>query len=163
MPQNVTARVDLRLVLDEFAALGGLDQHFDLGEFLATAFGNGTGANAINRSWRKSATAAASTPDTWTLSGLVDDYSRTIPIAICRLVLIFNRGTTRLLVGGAAVDPWVAPFGGPTDRVVCPAAGWLGLCGPDAAGLGVTAGVSDQLKVDPETFSVDYLMIFLGE
>lgn len=70
MPQNVTARVDLRLVLDEFAALGGLDQHFDLGEFLATAFGNGTGANAINRSWRKSATAAASTPDTWTLSGL---------------------------------------------------------------------------------------------
>lgn len=163
MPLNVTANLKLSVTVAESIAIGVGSGDVNAALSPTFTFANGTGANNIQEQWSKTHTAAASTPDVWVLSALTDDQGRTIPFAKVRAWLVINLGTTDLLIGNAPTHPWAAPFGSATDRVRCPAGGFVVLCAPGAAGLGVTSGSSDQLQVDPGASSCQYQILAIGE
>lgn len=127
------------------------------------ALANGSGANSINECYSDSGTLAVSTPVTLTLSALTDDLSRTIAFTKVRVLAILNSGTADLKVGGAATHAWVGPFADATDIAVVKPGGILFLAAPDASGMAVTSGTSDQLKLDPGSTACDYKIVILGE
>jgi hypothetical protein len=165
MPLNVTGNLDVTIRATENIANGLGSGQLAPTLAVSLAFGNGTGANNVNEVWTKSATAAAA-PVTYTLSALVDDLGRTIPIAKVRGIVAANLSGTdgqTLTIGGAATNPWAAPFGSATDKLKIPAGGAFAMGAPLATGLGVTAGASDQLKVDPGANTIPFKLMFLGE
>jgi hypothetical protein len=165
MPLNVTGNLDISIRATESLVNGLGSGQVAPALTVSLGFGNGTGANNINEVWTKSATAAAA-PVTYTLSALVDDLGRTIPIAKVRGIVVANLSGTdgqTLTIGGAATNPWTAPFGSATDKLKIPAGGPFALGAPLATGLGVTAGASDQLKLDPGANTIPFKIFFLGE
>jgi hypothetical protein len=165
MPLNVTGNLDVTIRATE-SLVNGLGSG-QLAPTLAVSlgFGSGTGANNIQYTWSKSATAAA-TPITYTLSALVDDLGRTIALAKVRAWVIANLSQVDgqfLTVGGAGTHPWLAPFADVSDKAVIRAGGVLVLAGPLATAYPVVAGTSDQLMIDPGTFTIPFKIMILGE
>jgi hypothetical protein len=165
MPLNVTGNLDVSIRAAEKVTVGlGSGQ---LAPSLAVnlAFGTGTGANNVQWSFSKSATATAA-PVTYTLSALVDDLGRTIALTKVRAFVIAHLGTVDgqpLTIGAAATNPWLAPFADVSDKLVIRAGGVLVMAGPLATGYAVTAGSSDQLKLDPGANTIPFKTFFMGE
>jgi hypothetical protein len=63
------------------------------------------------------------------------------------LVKAAEGNTNNVVVGGAASNGWVGPFGDVSDTVAVKPGGTLLLVAPNAAGYAVTAGTGDILKV----------------
>ncbi len=63
------------------------------------------------------------------------------------LVKAAEGNTNNVVVGGAASNGWVGPFGATTDTVAVKPGGTVMFVAPDANGYAVTAGTADQLKV----------------
>lgn len=163
---NVTANINLTARAIETLTLGLGSASVESPANLALAFANGTGANAVSLVFSKSATAAASTPDTYTLSALTDDVGRTVAFTKVRALIVINLDATDghdLTVGGAGTNPWAGPFGTGTDALKVPAGGFLALVAPLATAFPVAAGSSDQLMVDPGAVSIAYKILILGE
>jgi hypothetical protein len=165
MPLNVTGNLDVSIRAAETIAVGLASGTLSPSLPVNLAFGAGTGALKIQQVWTKSATATAA-PVTYILSALVDDFGRSIPLAKVRGIVIANLSGTdgqTLLMGGATTNPWLAPFGDVSDKLKIHASGVFALAAPLATGLGVTAGVSDQLKLDPGAATIPFKIFFLGE
>jgi hypothetical protein len=165
MPQNVTGNLDVQIKAAETVANGLGSGQLAPSLAVALAFGKGVGANNIQYVFSKSATATAA-PVTYILSALVDDLGRSVPLAKVRGIVIANLSGTdgqTLLMGGATTNPWLAPFGDVSDKLKIHASGVFALAAPLATGLGVTAGVSDQLKLDPGAATIPFKIFFLGE
>jgi hypothetical protein len=165
MPLNVTGNLDITIRATETLVVGLGSGQVQPSLAVSLAFGNGTGAGNIQWTFSKSATAAAA-PVTYTLSSLVDDQGRSIVLAKVRAFVIAHLGSVDgqpLLVGGAATNPWAAPFGSATDRQSVRAGGVYAFGGPLATAYPVVAGSSDQLKVDPGANTIPFKLMFLGE
>jgi hypothetical protein len=167
MPLNVTGNLDVSIRATEATAVAIGLASVQIAPSLPVnlAFGAGTGALKIQQVWTKSATATAA-PVTYILSALVDDFGRSIPLAKVRGIVIANLSGTdgqTLLMGGATTNPWLAPFGDVSDKVVIRAGGVLVMAGPLLTGYAVTAGASDQLKLDPGAATIPFKIFFLGE
>jgi hypothetical protein len=165
MPLNVTGNLDVTIRATESLVVGLGSGQVSPALTVSLAFGNGTGAGNIQWTFSKSATAAAA-PVTYTLSSLVDDQGRSIVLAKVRAFVIAHLGSVDgqpLLVGGAATNPWAAPFADVSDKLVVRAGGVYAFGGPLATGYAVTAGSSDQLKVDPGANTIPFKIFFLGE
>jgi hypothetical protein len=165
MPLNVTGNLDITIRAVESLVVGLGSGQLAPTLAVSLAFGNGTGSGNIQWTFSKSATAAAA-PVTYTLSALVDDQGRTIVLAKVRAFVIAHMGSVDgqpLLVGGAATNPWAAPFGSATDRQSVRAGGVYAFGGPLATAYPVVAGSSDQLKVDPGANTIPFKLMFLGE
>lgn len=164
MSQNVTGKVTLQLVAQENLATGLGSGPVQTIINFALALANGTGANNIQENFSASSTPAASTPDTWVLSALVDGAGRTVAFAKVRVLALINTGTQPLVVGNAGTHPWAAPFNGVTTaEVEVRPGGVLLIVAPDATALAVTSGSSDQLKVDPGASPGAYQIFIVGE
>lgn len=163
MSQAVTAQLKLALAITETLTIGESSGPLSETDAFNLALANGTGANSVNRKWSKTSTPAASTPDTWTLSSLTDDLSRTVVLTKVRVFLLVNNGTGSLIVGGAALHPWQGPFGATTDKITVNPGGCVLLVAPDVNGYAVTSGSSDQLEIDPGATAGNYLIAILGE
>jgi hypothetical protein len=167
MPLNVTGNLDVSIRATEATAVTIGLASVQVAPTLAVAlsFGSGVGANKIQGLFSKSATATAA-PVTYTLSALVDDLGRTIALTKVRALVIAHLGTVDgqpLTIGGATTNPWSAPFADVSDKVIIRAGGVLVLAGPLATGYAVTAGSSDQLKLDPGAATIPFKIFFLGE
>lgn len=163
---NVTADIRLTASAVEQLTIGLGTAPITSTASSSLSLASGTGANAINKVWSKSSTPAIGTPDTWTLSALTDDVGRTVAFGKVRALVVINLDAVdghALILGNAATNPWAGPFGAGTNTVKVPAGGFLALVGPLATAFAVTAGTSDQLKVDPGANSVPYKILLVGE
>lgn len=165
MPQNVTGELVVSIKAAETIANGLGTGQLSPSLAVTLTFGSGTGSGKVQQNWTRSATAAAA-PVTYTLSAMVDDMGRSVPLAKVRGIVIANLSQTdgqTLTIGGAATNPWLAPFGDVSDKLKIHAGGVFALAAPLATGLGVTAGSSDQLKIDPGASSIPFKIFFLAE
>jgi len=128
---------------------------------------NGTGANQADAVWHaedQSLAGGAST--TLELDALEKElFGQTIFVSLLtvRALLLVNTnssGDGYLLVGGAAGDPWYAPFGSAGDTVKVMPGGLLLLANP-GAGWDVQVGASD-LKIAAVDEAVGYDVAILG-
>jgi hypothetical protein len=159
---NVTQTITVRDDTSESLSLGlAATALVDALSAPSYTFTNGTGASQIDLHWEKAGnsavTLAAGASVTYTLSALADDIGRTVAFARVRrlsLRITAKTGGDYLTVGGAATNPWTAPWSGTVtvrDYLLDVAAG--------ATAHVVSAGSSDQLKItnsgsNPLTFEV---------
>jgi hypothetical protein len=165
MPQSVTGNLNVSATATETISNGLASGSLSPALSVALAFAAGVGALKIQYTWTVSATATA-TPVTYTLSALTDGLGRSVPLTKVHAIVIAHLGTTDaqpLTVGGAASNPWVAPFADVSDKLKIAAGGVLALAGPLATGYAVASGSSDQLKLDPGANTIPFKILIMGE
>lgn len=117
---------------------------------VAQAFTDGTGADQATKLWTDQRTIAASSNDDLDLAGGISDaFGAALTLTKVKALLIKAAATNvnDVVVGGAASNQFLTPFGAGTDKVKVKPGGTLVLIAPDATGYGVTAGTGDLLRV----------------
>lgn len=112
-------------------------------------FTNGSGANQAGKFWADSRTLAASASESLDLSGgITDALGNTLTLTSVKAIRIraAAANTNDVLVGGAAANAFLL-FADATDIVAIKPGGTFLLVDPTAAGMAVTAGTGDLLKV----------------
>jgi hypothetical protein len=109
---NVQASQDSALDLGKAA--------FTAAKTYSTSFMNGVAAGQSNKLFTDTRTVAASSNDDLDLNGvLTDAFGGSLALLRVRaLIVVAAAGNTNdVVVGGAAANPWLAPFGSGTDKV----------------------------------------------
>lgn len=112
------------------------------------SFGSGTGAGNADKEFDDERTLGDAASESLDLAGgLTDAFGAVITLAKVKVLAIKNKSATQTLsVGGAASNGFIGWVGDPTDIVkVGPGAFALLICDP--AGVAVTAGTGDLLKI----------------
>ena len=130
-------------------------------------FTDGTGANQAKKVVEDTRTLAASATENLDLAGgLTDAFGAAVTFTkVKALIIVAAPGNTNdVLVGGAASNGFISPFGDATDVVKVKPGGAIALIAPDASGYAVTAATGDLLKVANSAggTSVDYTVIVVG-
>lgn len=130
-------------------------------------FAAGTGADQADRGWSDQRTLAASASEDLDLAGsLTDPAGATITFARVKLILVeaAAANTNNVVVGGAASNAFVGPFGDATDTIAVRPGGFLLLVAKDATAYAVTAGSGDLLTVTNSagSTSVTYNIAIIG-
>ncbi len=114
------------------------------------SFTFGTGNSNANQAWHGSVVVGATSTSSVDLSGsLINAFGGNVNFAKVQGLLIKNtHASSPLLVGGAAANAWVGPFGDATDVIAVPPGGCLLLAGVN--GWTVTAGTADILQFENE-------------
>lgn len=151
MALNCTGRIQISTNVTEVVTLGLASGTFPVDDSYLVNFAAGTGANAIDEEFTRSATLAISTPVTLTLSALTDDLGRAVPFARVKVFLADNTATTAdgydLRVAAGATSGWTAPFDGTAGKFTAKAGGLAFLYAPLATAFPVGAGTSDQVTI----------------
>ena len=133
----------------------------------AVALANGTGANQADRVWSRRSTLAASASETWDLNGvLTDTFGNAVNFVKIKGLFLYaaSGNTNNVVLGNAAANAWVGPFGAATHTIATAPDGYLQFIAPGLAGWAVTAGTADQLKVanSGAGTSVTYDLVLVG-
>jgi hypothetical protein len=111
----------------------------------------GTGAGQADRRWSDKRTLAASANEDLDLAGVLTDvFGQAITFArVKQLVVVAAAGNTNnVIVGGAATNTWVGPFGAATHTLaVRPGEAKVICSATDATAYPVTAGTGDLLRI----------------
>ena len=139
----------------------------DLKYSAAHAFTDGTGADQAQKLFTDQRTLAASANESLDLAGgLTDAFGATLTLTKVKAILVRAAAgnTNNVVVGGAASNAFVGPFGDATDTVAIKPGGTLLLVAPDSAGYAVTAGTGDILKVANSSSgsAVTYDIVLVG-
>ncbi len=143
-----TAKAAISAQYANVLEFGGVEQ--TLKYSTAAAFSDGAGANQAQKLFTDQRTLAASANETLDLSGVLQDvFGATLTFTKIKAILVkaAEGNTNNVVVGGAASNGWVGPFGATTDTVSVKPGGTVMFVAPDANGYAVTAGTADQLKV----------------
>ena len=143
-----TAKAAISAQYANVLEFGGVEQ--TLKYSTAAAFTDGTGANQAQKLFTDQRTLAASANESLDLSGVLQDvFGATLTFTKIKAILVkaAEGNTNNVVVGGAASNGWVGPFGDTTDTVAVKPGGTVMFVAPDANGYAVTAGTADQLKV----------------
>lgn len=132
----------------------------------AAALTSGTGANQADLMFSDKRTLSASASENLDLAGgLADAFGATLTFATVKAIMIKAAAgnTNDVVVGGAASNAFVGPFGGTTPTVAVKPGGFLLLFAP-ATGWTVTASTGDILKVANSSSgsAVTYDVVLLG-
>jgi hypothetical protein len=126
---------------------------------------DGIGSGQANKLFHDVRTLANSANESLDLAGvLTDAFGDILTLAKVKVLIIKNRDTVQTLsVGGAASLGWAAPFGDATD-ILKIAPGALAVLVWDPAGVAVTAGTGDLLKIANGAAgnAADYEIIIIG-
>ena len=128
---------------------------------------NGTGANAADRLWMDTNTLTASANTDIDLAGSLTD-ALGASLTFARVKALFLRAATgnanNVVIGGAASNQFVGPFGGATHTFAVKPGGFMGWIAPDATGWPVTAGTGDLLRIanSGAGSSVTYDVVIIG-
>src|SRR5579871_1908331 len=151
MAQSVNGAIILKFIANILQAVGVGNGQLAINYPLEFDFSDGSGANKVHQCWSSSARSiAASGNEALDLSGsLSDAFGNSIALTKVKAILIKASAlnVNDVVVGGAASNGFVSPFGDPTDKVNVKPGGLLLLVAPDANGYSVTAATADQLKV----------------
>lgn len=128
----------------------------------------GVGASQADQMFFDQRNIAASGTDDLDLTGTALQSALNVNIAFARvkLLLIEALGTNvnNLIVGNAAANPWVGPFGAGTHTVQVRPGGLLVMACSDITGWAVVAGTGDLLRVANSAAgsAVDYKIVLIG-
>lgn len=128
---------------------------------------NGTGANAADRLYMDSNTLAASANVDVDLAGSLTD-ALGAALSFARVKAMFLRANSansnNVVIGGAASNQFVGPFGAAAHTFAVKPGGFLGWIAPDATGWPVTAGTGDLLRIanSGAGSSVTYDVVIIG-
>lgn len=122
MSQTVSGSIDpvIRLILADSDGVVSVPDPIVTGGAFATlkrTFTNGTGANKLNKLWRKRSTLAAAANNDWVLRGgsnVLDRFGNVISFTSVALVIVrvVSPATTKKVrLGAAAANPWTGWFG----------------------------------------------------
>jgi hypothetical protein len=147
---------DLAAVLAEFSALTKRE----------VTFSPGTGANQADKLFLDTRTISASSSENLDLAGsLTDPNGATLTFATVKAILVLAAAanTNNVVVGGAASNGFVGPFGDATDTIAVKPGGAFLWVAP-ATGATVTASTGDILKVANSSSgsSVSYSVAIIG-
>lgn len=127
---------------------------------------SGTAADQADRVFSDERTLAGSASEDLDLAGvLTDALGNTITFAKIRAIFIENlaTGNNQVVVGGAASNQFVGPFGAGTHTVSVGPGGFLALVNRHTAGWTVTPGTVDLLKIANSTSgSINYRIVIIG-
>lgn len=140
----------------------------DIGKGWQFNLPNGTTAGKADVLWHDERTLAASGSEDLDLAGsLTGILGGTATFAKVKAVIVYadDGNTNDVVIGGAASNGWLGPFGDATDTVAVKPGGLLVMMAPGTAGLGsVTAGTGDLLHVANSSSgsAVTYQIILVG-
>jgi hypothetical protein len=131
------------------------------------ALDNGTGANQADKVFDDIRTINASSNDDLDLAGvLVDAFGATFTLARVKgLFVAADAGNVNnVVVGAAAANQFVGPFGAATHTIALRPGGFFAICCADATGWPVTAGTADLLRIanSGAGTAVIYSIVILG-
>lgn len=129
---------------------------------------DGTGANQASNVWSDERTLAASATEDLDLAGsLVNGLGATLTFTAVKAIMVIASAanTNSVIVGAAAVNTFVGPFGAAAHTVAVKPGGFFFAFDPSAAGLAVTAGTGDLLRIanGGAGSSVTYRIVIVGE
>ena len=139
----------------------------DINNIRKISYRTGSGANQANQFFSDRRTLAASTSEDLDLSGaLTDAFGASIAFTKVKAIQVTapTTNTNDVVIGGAAANAFVGPFGASTHKVSVPPGGVVTLANPTAAGWTVTAATGDLLKIANSAAgsSVDYEIVIVG-
>lgn len=121
----------------------------DLGAGVALKLGDGILAGQADRVWSDQRSLAASTAENLDLSGVLSDvFGAVVSFAKVKALLVVADAANpgNIVIGGAASNGFLGPFGDATDTLAVKPGG-VALLVDAGAGWAVTAGTGDILKV----------------
>lgn len=145
---TATLKATLTAVYQGSPDVGTLKQ--EIAYSAAASLSNGTGANQANSQWLDTRTLAASATENLDLAGgLTDAFGNVLTFTKIKAIIVEADDTNvnDVVLGGAASNAWVAPFGDATDTIKVKPGGFIMLVAPDANALAVVAGTGDILKM----------------
>lgn len=166
MPLNNTSiALTIAASLQSALDLGSAQYNFSTGK--SVAYTSGVGASQVDKVWTDVRTIAASGTDDLDLAGaLVDALGATITFVKVKAIFIAaaDANTNNVVVGAAAANQFVGPFGAATHTVSVRPGGFFGIACKDATAYGVTAGTGDLLRIanSGAGTGVDYTVVILG-
>lgn len=114
-------------------------------------YATGAGASQMDRLFAAQRTIAASGTDDLDLTGtaLQDILGQNLALARVKLIAVYaaTGNTNNVVVGAAASNQFVGPFGAATHTLAVQPGGSLLLLSPTAAGWPVTAATADLLRI----------------
>lgn len=136
----------------------------------AKSFGwtTGAGISQADRAFADTRTIIASGTDDLDLSGTALQDILNVNLALARVKFIglwaYGTNVNNVVVGAAAANQFVGPFGAATHTVALPPNGVLLLSAPTAAGWPVTAATADLLRIanSGAGTSVVYDIVIIG-
>ena len=150
------------------AAADLVDVTGKLNKNFATEFVTGVGAGQANLLFADKRTLAASASEELDLDAgaLVDPFGGALTFKRVKAIIVRAApgNTNKVIVGGAAANAFVGPFGAANNTLSLDPGGTLMLVSPTAAGWLVTAATGDLLKVANAAgvSSVDYEIVLIG-
>lgn len=168
MPRALTAAI--RVAVDAQYS-DSLDLASQLSPLLYNAqalLTTGNGANQGNLVFSDQRTLAASATEDLDLNGtsLQDAFGANIAFTRVRALIVraSPNNVNNVVVGGAATNGFIAPFGAAAHTVSVRPGGVLCLLAPDATGYLVTAATADLLRIGNSGggSAVDYDIIIIG-
>lgn len=137
---------------------GTVVKNLDLKTVLATlnfargfSLDNGTGANQADQIWDDTRTLAASATEDLDLAGtaLQDAFGANMTFVKVKGIFVAaaSGNTNDVVVGAAATNTFVGPFGAATHTAKVRPGGVLALACADSTGWAVTAGTGDLLRI----------------
>lgn len=146
---------------------GGTQPSGTYDELAAYAWASGTGLNQadlIHRIVNGSIAASANTD--LDLAGSFSGVFGTTTFARIKAVVLKapDTNTNNVVMGAAASNAWVGPFGASTHTIACPPGGCIPLFNPTSAGWPVTAGTGDLLRLanSGAGSAVGYSILLIG-
>jgi len=134
----------------------------------ARSLSTGVGASQADQMFFDQRQIAASGTDDLDLTGTALQNALGVNIAFARIKALIiealGTNTNNLIVGNAAANPWVGPFGAGTHTVQVRPGGLLAMFCSDLTGWAVVAGTGDLLRVANSGAGtvVDYKIILIG-
>jgi hypothetical protein len=126
---------------------------------------DGTGAGQANKIWSSRRVLAASANEDIDLQTVTDPFGAAIALAKVRLLLVFAEAgnSNNVVLGNAAANQWVGPFGAATHTHAIKPGGLYATAATDAAGWAVS-GSAKNLRVANAGggSSVAYRIIVVG-
>lgn len=132
------------------------------------ALSSGVGASQADQMWFDQRNIVASGTDDLDLTGTALQSALNVNIAFARvkalIIEALSTNVNNLIVGAAAANPWVGPFGAGTHTLQVRPGGLLTMMCQDATGWAVVAGTGDILRVTNGAggTAVDYKIIIIG-
>ena len=146
---SVSGKLNLNSLLQNALDLSTPEDNlpFEFSDSLAT----GVGADQANRVWSDEHTlGTGENSDLDLTGGLTDAFGNVIVFAALRCIIIRNMGAAAadvLVIGAAAANPILSPFGDVSDVLKIGPGGVLFLWNPSAAGYAVVADAADILRI----------------
>ena len=162
----LTARISAQIDATETAAIDFGSKTSKIQAAIAIALANGTAASQADMIFSDERTLAASATENLDLAGsLAGAFGATLTFAKVKAIMVIaDAGNTNdVVIGGAASNAFVGPFGANTHTVAVEPGGVF-LIAHSGAGWTVTAATGDLLKMTNSagTTGVTYKIVIIG-